>query len=137
MEIKHGLYKKVFILNNIVIKIPTGFSGIMAMLSEQYGYLTVESNLRHLLLPIYFIPLIPIHIQNKVEICDNFDLKTIKHKFLHLSKNYDIRYEVFTDIKPNNFGWHNNKIVKIDYDFNYYFDNFMIDIKLKIKEILK
>lgn len=139
MIIKSGLYKNVFIFKNIAIKLPRGIKGIWAILSEQYGYMTVDKDKKGLLLRIYFIPFIPINIQKKIKVCSDCDLQAIQEKFGNMSYK---RFEVFTDIKSDNFGWYNGNIVKIDYDFIWYwynvkvrlfgFDEKNIDMKLHI-----
>ncbi|MGL6185563.1 MAG: hypothetical protein ACRC1T_09325 [Clostridium chrysemydis] len=133
MKIKRGLYKRVFIFKNFVVKTPIDFNGVKAILSEQYGYITVDKDKRHMLLKIYFIPLIPLSIQRKVDICLDSDWDKIREEF---SFNNCKRYEVFTDLKPNNFGYYKGKLVKIDYDFIYYWYNKKVDIfGLDIKNI--
>lgn len=44
MEVKRGLYKRVFIFKNFVVKTPIDFNGVKAILSEQYGYITVDKD---------------------------------------------------------------------------------------------
>lgn len=88
-----GLHKIVIVFQLFVIKIP--------------------KNYRYLLLKYYFIPLVPIMFQKKVEICNNNDIEKINCIY-----NKDmIKYKCFKDKKPNNFGKINNKIIKIDYDW--------------------
>ncbi len=108
-----GLHKIVIVFQLFVIKIPKNYKCIIDVLSEQYNYFRCPKNYRHLLLKYYFIPLVPIMFQKKVEICNNNDIEKINCIY-----NKDmIKYKCFKDKKPNNFGKINNKIIKIDYDW--------------------
>lgn len=121
MKVNIGLYKYVFKVGNYVVKIPRNIRGIFSILSEQFGYVFCGKRLRKYICPTYFIPLIPISIQPYLEIVEYDD-----NKFSRISKQYKrlintntyFNY-MFQDIKPNNFGKYNNRIVKIDYGINY------------------
>lgn len=136
MQIKVGLYKRVFIFNKIVIKVPRIKQGIGAILSEQYGYIKTPKKYKQYLLPIYFIPFIPITIQRKVEICSDDMLDIICDKFLKIIGE-GVSSEIFYDIKPCNFGYYKGDIVKIDYDFIYYIHNYKILFKERLNKFFK
>lgn len=95
----------------------------------------VRKNVRKLLIQSYFIPFIPIIVQPKTKVCKrqrdvrNF-IKKVRKLKLSLYDN-----EVLHDLKPDNLGWFNGTLYKIDYDASYRLYNFLIEIRNKLKII--
>lgn len=137
MEVRYGLYKRVFIFNKIVIKTPKSFTidSIQALYWEQLNYIFSSKKVKKLLLPVYFIPFIPILIQIKTKISKrrrdvyNF-IRIIKKNRLSMFK-----YEVLHDIKCDNLGWYKGRLYKIDYDSNYRLYNLWKGSIYKIKKL--
>lgn len=125
----------MFIFDLFVVKVPKRFRYIGKIYWEQINYVFIRSNVRKLLIQSYFIPFIPIIVQPKAKVCKrqrdvrNFIKKVRK---LKLSLYYN---EVLHDLKPDNLGWFNGTLYKIDYDASYRLYNFLIEIRNKLKII--
>ncbi|EFS28868.2 aldose epimerase family protein [Fusobacterium gonidiaformans] len=126
--IKKGSYKAVLCFPTFVIKYPrvnqNTFKNMRSILTEQYGYLTCGKRAREFLLPIYFIPGIPILFQSRCRVYEEENLEDEKKqkKFMELiaKKNF-WRFEVFTDMENIiNLGEYKGKIYKHDYDYLSY-----------------
>ena len=127
----NGLHKHCIILDKYVIKFPKSILKITDIYSEQYGYITCGKRFRKYLCPSYFIPFIPIIIQPKANVLNTSNDKEyyhLKRLCWRITENQIGKFGVFTDSKPNNFGYYKGKLVKIDFGFDYYWYNFKIDI---------
>ena len=123
----------MFIFDLFVVKVPKRFRYIGKIYWEQINYVFISNSVRRLLLPSYFIPFIPIIIQHKAKICKRQrDVRSFikKVRKLKLSLYYN---EVLHDLKPDNLGWFNGSLYKIDYDASYRLYNFFIEVHNRLR----
>ena len=118
----------MFIFDLFVVKVPKRFRYIGKIYWEQINYVFISNSIRKLLIQSYFIPFIPIIIQPKVKICKRQrDVRSFIKKVRKLKLSlYD--NEVLHDLKPDNLGWFNGNLYKIDYDASYRLYNFFIEV---------
>ena len=79
MKVEFGLYKRVFIFNKIVIKIPKHLTihSILEVYTEKWFWLFSSKEVKNKLLKIYYVPILPIVIQPKVKVYTEEDIKGI------------------------------------------------------------
>lgn len=115
------------------MKVPKRFRYIGRIYWEQINYVFISNSIRKLLIQSYFIPFIPIIIQPKVKICKRQrDVRSFIKKVRKLKLSlYD--NEVLHDLKPDNLGWFNGNLYKIDYDASYRLYNFFIEVRNRLR----
>lgn len=107
--VRHGITRTVFVLNNIVIKIPSFrydykffLEGLLANLNENRMWQNSKSQL---LCPVLFCSWFAFFlIMKRADVCDE-----------SLVINYDLYKDFGKDDKTDNYGILNGRIVKIDY----------------------
>src|SRR3712207_2187185 len=76
---KKGSYKAVLCFSKFVIKYPrinqNTLKNIKSILTEEYGYMTCGKRAKEFLLPIYFIPGIPILFQRRCQVYEEGNQK--------------------------------------------------------------
>lgn len=125
---KKGSYKAVLCFSKFVIKYPrinqNTLKNIKSILTEEYGYMTCGKRAKEFLLPIYFIPGIPILFQRRCQVYEEGNQKDEEKqkKFMKIIKKKNFwRFEVFTDMENIiNLGEYQGKIYKHDYDYLAY-----------------
>jgi hypothetical protein len=134
--IEYGLYKKVFIFNNFVIKVPRirkslsdSILSILELYTEKWFYIISTKKEKQYLLPNIFIPILPINIMPKVEVLQVDDFELSQKFYQDIVNEFGNAHYKFSDIKPENLGKYKGKIVKIDYGFPYIFHNILIELK--------
>ena len=148
MEITAGTFKKVFIFNSFVVKIPKHFTyeSFARLYWEQINYYTSPKHIRKLLLKCIFIPFIPISFQKRVmvefpigkddRIRDIF-LQQIKDSGVVDVSEYIADHAVLHDLSGFNAGYVDGKIKKIDYDATYRIWNWYCEIRSLMKKFIK
>lgn len=128
MYILNGTMRRVFIVKDIVIKIPLNINGWLANINEIHNWYKYKSY-RQYLCPIMAHDLLGVVVVMKrvqpIKSLDGYDTSFI-------GDIIDNVHPVFNDIKECNFGLLNGKLVKIDYGNDYWLYNVWIDIKNKI-----
>lgn len=124
MWILKGTMRRVFVFKNIVIKIPLNLKGYLANMNEIYNWYKYKQY-KEYLCPIIFHDLLGLMLVMK-RVQPVYDLDEYDISFM------DYTIPVFNDIKRNNFGLLNGKLVKIDYGNDYWLYNVWIDIKNKL-----
>lgn len=126
MWVLKGTMRRVFVLKNIAIKTPLNFKGYLANINEIHNWYKYKLYREHLC-PIIFHDLLGfVVIMKRVQ--PVYDLDEYDISFM------DYTIPVFNDIKTNNFGLLDNKLVKIDYGNDYWLYNVWVDIKNKLKK---
>lgn len=115
-------------MSNIVIKIPRNLKGWLSNINEVYTYKTHAR--KDLLCPIILQDPFRLFVVMKrakplYQFTDEENL---------LIENVFLKDEILlNDIKENNFGRLNGKMIKVDYGRDFWLYNFLIDIKSKFK----
>ncbi|KDE65062.1 aldose 1-epimerase [Fusobacterium necrophorum DJ-1] len=123
--IRKGSYKAGLCISKFVIKYPriiqNTLKNIKSILTEEYGYMTCGKMAKEFLLPIYFIPGIPILFQRRCQVYEEGNPKDEEKQktFIEsIQKKNFWRFEVFTDMENIiNLGEYQGKIYKHDYDY--------------------
>ena len=126
MWILKGTMRRVFILKNIAIKIPLNIKGYLANINEIHNWYKYKQ-CKEYLCPIIFHDLLGFIVVMK-RVQPVYDLDEYDISFM------DYTIPVFNDIKRNNFGLLDGKLVKIDYGNDFWLYNVWIDIKNKFKQ---
>lgn len=108
---------------------------ILEVYTEKGYWLFSSKEKRKYLLPVYYFPIIPIVIQPRVKVLNNgiSGDDELAHEFLkEIELTFGESSYQFSDIKADNLGWYNGKIIKIDYGFPYVIHNLITDIKRRI-----
>lgn len=126
MWILKGTMRRVFVFKNIAIKIPLDTKGYLANINEIHNWYKYKQYKEHLC-PIIFYDLLGFIVVMK-RVQPVYDLDKYDISFMHYS------IPVFNDIKRNNFGLLDGKLVKIDYSNDYWLYNVWIDIRNKLIE---
>lgn len=120
MRIKRGATRIVFIFKQFVIKIPNiqeyrlFLNGLLANLQEKEFSKMNRSDLCHVKFCTKFGLIL---IMNKAEELDikNIDWLIFKEQLESKYENDQMKEFILSDSKPSNWGYINNKLVKIDY----------------------
>lgn len=119
MRILNGVTRIVIVLNKIVIKIPNFrnyknfLNGILANLQEKEF-----SNIHDDLAKVKYCNCLGLFlIMEKVEAVDpkNIEYKEFKGRIVEKYKNDPLSEFMLSDCKPENWGYKENKLVKLDY----------------------
>jgi len=124
MIIKQGRYRKVFIFDSFVIKIPKSFFGYLANIDEIYSWYKYK-DLKCFMCSILFHD--PIGLIICMKKANKFTKKLLNSEELN---NIIEKYHpnpVLDDIHEDNFGIIDGKIVKIDWGRDYWLHNLAID----------
>jgi len=131
MHILKGTMRRVFIFKNIVVKIPLNIKGYLANINEIHNWYKYKSH-REYLCPIKLHDLLGYVVIMKrvqpIKSLEDYDTSFLGDMIYNV-------HPVFNDIKENNFGLLNGKLVKIDYGNDYWLYNVWIDIKNKLYKI--
>lgn len=126
-----GQGRLVLIFKNIVIKLPKNKFGLISNLTETIRYYKAIFNpeLKNSICPIYFSLFGLIIIMPKVKTISEQQFNAIGEEdniYKVIYKHYN--NPIFMDIKPENFGYYKENIVKLDYGDNYTFNKALKDI---------
>jgi len=124
MLIKQGRYRKVFIFNSFVIKIPKSFTGYLSNIDEINSWYRYKE-LKWFMCPILFHdPICLIIFMKKADVITNDLLDG--EELNNIIDKYPL-HPVLDDIHKDNFGIINERIVKIDWGRDYWLHNLAID----------
>lgn len=132
MKIKYGSYRKVFIFNKFVIKIPINFNGWLCNINEIYNWYKYKEH-RDIICPIILHDILGLLIiMSKANPITKEQYKSYDKrgsKFYNKFYENNFRHPIIQDMNENNLGVYKNKIVKIDYGNYWWIKNLFVNLK--------
>lgn len=129
MIIRSGEFRKVYIFDNYVIKVPKSLRGLLANIHEGYMYLRYKKY-GCLLKPKVILFL--INIFPRGEPLEDFEYE----EMIEIFKMFYGKIEpLMNDLKISNFCKLGNNIYKSDYGYDFWWDNIWIILGNKLKKI--